>query len=184
MLRHERNRLAGPIISCEKDAHIQGWAQLYDARIWSTVSHHFKKTCEPGISWDSAIECEISLSKTILVKGFNIAGIYPPFDNFSEHDRQSITKDSNRRDGFDGCANVLLADNLSKKLRSLSDIGLFKFGGSIWRRKLFAQDFVDRMQTETKRLLNSSMDSGECYSDFNFEYSSTQQFEPLSLIEL
>jgi len=185
MLRHERNRLAGPIISCEKNAHIQGGAQLYDTRIWSTVSHHFKTTCTPGISWEEAIECEISFSKSILDNGFYISGIYPPFDKFSAYDRQTIENGNERqpnlRNQFDGCANVLLADNLSRKLGSLSDIGLFKFGGDIWRKKLFAQDFVDRIQAETTLLLNSSITSGECYGDFNSAYTSNQEFEPIKL---
>ena len=182
MLRHERNRLAGPVISCEKDAHIQGWAQLYDTRIWKTVSHHFKTTCEPEISWEKAIECEISFSKSILDDGFYISGIYPPFDKFSEYDRQMIENGNNKlRNRFDGCANVLLADNLSRKLGSLSDIVLYKFGGDVWRRKLFAQDFVDRIQAETKRLMNSSITSTECDGGFNSAYTSTQEFEPLKL---
>lgn len=53
MLTGNSTRLVGPILSCEKEVHIQSWTQLIDWRVMDTVLPIMSATCKPGIDWDN-----------------------------------------------------------------------------------------------------------------------------------
>ena len=76
MLTANSTRLVGPILSCEKEVHIQSWTQLIDWRVMDTVLPIMSATCEPGIDWDSVIDKEVAIGVSLLREGFSLAGLH------------------------------------------------------------------------------------------------------------
>ena len=77
MLMENSTRSVGPILSCEKDVHIQGWSQLFDWRVMDTISPILGATCMAGIDWDGAIDKEVAIGVTLLSEGYSLAGFQP-----------------------------------------------------------------------------------------------------------
>ena len=171
LLRSPDSRLAGPILSCEKDTHLQGWAHLYDSRILHLILPLLNTTCSTHISWEQAIDIEVSLTTTILEQGFGVSSLFPPFDVFTQRERQKVLAGApNIREELSNCQNPMLSRNFSTNLSAVSEIGFFKFGGEVWRRKLFSQSFVDAILEATEKVLEINV-SGNCYVGFSPLYS-------------
>ena len=167
MLQNEQTRLVGPVLSCERDSHIQSWTQIYDWRILGVVLPHLLATCEPSMTWDGAINREVALSTTILESGHALASIYPPFGYFTKQQRAAVHNgNSEIRSKLNHCQNVMLADNFPDNLDSFADLVVYKFGGDVWRRKVFSQTFVNRIKAETKKKIGVDNDWSDCYTGF------------------
>lgn len=181
MVRNEKTRLVGPVISCERDSHIQSACHFYDFRASPIFMPHLKATCVPGISWDEAIDHEVAISTDLLENGNTIASFYPSFENFSSTERLAIKAgDRVVVQKLDHCKNMLLADNVLSNVQPLTEVIMYKFGGDIWRRKLYAQSFVNRIQSKTENMLGIKSKS-VCYAGFTPMYSSSLRTIPWSV---
>ena len=111
MLTANSTRLVGPILSCEREVHIQSWTQLIDWRVMDTVLPIMSATCEPGIDWDSVIDKEVAIGVSLLREGFSLAGLHPSCRVFSLEDREKLHQqhtDTLRE--LSWCKNILRAD--------------------------------------------------------------------------
>ena len=165
MLNENSTRAVGPILSCEKDVHVQSWAQLFDWRVMDTVLPILSETCEAEIDWDIAIEKEVAIGVRILREGFSLAGLHPSCRAFSQVDRVMLQKqDPEILRELSWCKNILRADvsNFLEQLTTPETYGFVKFGGTLWRDGLLQSRFVDRIQEETKRRFGIS-DPPMCY---------------------
>ena len=152
MLTANSTRLVGPILSCEREVHIQSWTQLIDWRVMDTVLPIMSATCEPGIDWDSVIDKEVAIGVTLLREGFSLAGLHPNCRVFSLEDREKLhEQDPNTVRELSWCKNILRADvsNFLNRLIILDVHGFVKFGGTLWREGLLPESFVNRVNTET-----------------------------------
>lgn len=152
MLTANSTRLVGPILSCEREVHIQSWTQLIDWRVMDTVLPIMSATCEPGIDWDSVINKEVAIGVTLLRVGFSLAGLHPSCRVFSLEDREKLhQQDTDTLRELSWCKNILRADvsNFLNRLTVLDVHGFVKFGGTLWREGLLPESFVNRVNTET-----------------------------------
>ena len=165
MLKDNSTRSVGPILSCEKDVHVQSWAQLLDWRVVDTVLPILSETCEAGIDWDIAVEKEVAVGVRILSEGFSLAGLHPSCRVLSQRDRMMLQKqDPEILRELSWCKNILRADvsNFLGQLTTPDTYGFVKFGGTLWREGLLQSRFVDQIQAETKRRFGIS-DPHLCY---------------------
>ena len=165
MLMENSTRSVGPILSCEKDIHVQSWTQLFDWRVMDTILPILHATCEPGIEWDSAIDKEVAIGVSILGEEFSLAGLHPGCRVFRQEDRVKLYKqDPETLKDLSWCKNVLRADasNFLDQLTTPEVYGFVKFGGTMWRDGLLSTHFVDQIHAETRRRFGISDLSG-CY---------------------
>ena len=170
MLNDNSTRLVGPILSCERDLHIQSWTQLIDWRVIHTILPHLQATCAQNIVWDRVIDQEIALSTNLVKEGYSVAGLHPRCEAFGEgHRSQLLQGEFATREELSWCKNVLRADvsNFLELLPSPEYFGFVKFGGTLWRDGLFAKSFVDKVHAETRSRF-SIVDSPECYKQRKF----------------
>lgn len=164
MLADNSTRLVGPILSCERDVHIQSWTQLFDWRVMDTILPILNATCEPSVSWDSAIDMEVALGVTLLNEGFSLAGLHPSCRVFTQKDRSQLLQGGTKiKREIGWCKNVLRADvsNFLDQV-TLDAHGFVKFGGTLWRDGLLPNDFVEKVQADTRERFGI-LDSPSCY---------------------
>ena len=164
MFTENSTRLVGPILSCEKDAHVQSWTQLYDWRVMDIVLPILRSTCRPGVNWDSAIASEVAIGVSLLHEGFSIAGLQPGCRVFSQQDRMKLLRgEPELLRELSWCKNILRSD-VSNFLDQLTPDthGFVKFGGTLWREGLLPMSFVENVHAETRRRFGI-VDSPLCY---------------------
>ena len=170
MLKDNSTRLVGPILSCEKDLHVQSWTQLIDWRVIESILPHLQATCAPDIVWDSVIDQEIALSGTLLREGHTLAGLHPRCVAYGEGHRATLLEEkTGTRKKLGWCQNVLRADvsNFLDMLASPDYLGFLKFGGTLWRDGLLPESFVNNVHEETRSRLGI-IDSPNCYRQRKF----------------
>lgn len=158
-------RSVGPILSCEKDIHIQSWWQLFDWRVTDIILPILGETCEAGINWDIAVDKEVAIGVKLLTEGFSLAGLQPNCRVFSQGDRTRLRQgDPEVLRELSWCQNILRADvsNFLDQLTSPDAYGFVKFGGTLWREGLLPSRYVEQIQAETKRRFGIS-DPKQCY---------------------
>ena len=163
--------LVGPVASCEKDTHLQSWTLFMDKRIVHTVLLRMQATCAPSMSWEDAVSLgEIGISRDVLDLGYAFASIYPPFGRFTQHHRTAIHHGiSEIYDKLNGCRNMMAADDMMSSLPPFEKMTFLKFGGEIWRQKLFDARFVSAMKSQTEYIIGGAVDAS-CYSGFHGGY--------------
>ena len=157
--------LVGPILSCEKDVHIQSWTQLYDWRVMDTVLPILRSTCQLGVNWDSAIDSEVAISVSLLREGFSLAALQPGCRVFSQQDREKVLRgEPELLRELSWCKNILRSDvsNFLDQLTTPDTLGFVKLGGAIWREGLLPKRFVENVHAETTRRFGI-VDSPLCY---------------------
>ena len=165
MFADNSTRLVGPILSCEKDVHIQSWTQLYDWRVMGAVLPILKATCQPDIKWDSVIDNEVAIGVSLLREGFSLASLQPSCRVFRQQDRERLLRgESGLLTELSWCENILRADvsNFLDQLTTPEALGFVKLGGTIWRERLLSSGFVDIVHAETTRRFGI-VDSPMCY---------------------
>lgn len=133
MLLENSTRAVGPILSCEKDVHIQGWSQLFDWRVMDTILPILGATCTAGIDWDGAIDKEVAIGVTLLSEGYSLAGFQPSCRVFSQEDRLRLNgQDPEVLRELSWCRNIFRADvsNFLDMLATPDKYGFVKFGGN------------------------------------------------------
>ena len=170
MLKDNSTRVVGPILSCEKDLHVQSWTQLIDWRVIRSILPHLQATCAPDIVWDSVIDQEIALSGTILREGHTLAGLHPQCVAYGKRHQATLLRGkTGTREELGWCRNVLRADvsNFLEKLASPDYLVFLKFGGTLWRDGLLPKSFVAKVHEETRSRFGI-VDSPHCYRQRKF----------------
>jgi hypothetical protein len=160
MLAHEKTRVVGSLLSCERDVHVQAYSALVDARALRLVFPHLQSACAIGATWDDATDNEVGVSTSVLDAGFSVAGIYPSsFKHFTNDQRKALQRgDKEILHKMDYCENVMRVDRNdflgnADLPEGEGGLVLYKYGGDMFRSGLFSQAFADRVHAATVRML-------------------------------
>ena len=170
MSEHEKTRVVGSILSCEKDVHVQSYCQLVDTRALRLVLPHMQSTCTIGATWNDAVAGEVGISTSVLDAGYAVAGIYPSsIEHFTGDQRRALhrgDKEILHKLGY--CENVMRVDrnDFLENLELEGEDGLvfYKYGGEVFRSGLLSQSFMDRVHAATVRMLDVDGEkTASCY---------------------
>lgn len=143
----------GPIVSCERSLHLQGWYVLVKVEAIRNFSlhEHFIATCKPKMSWEAAIDTEVGFSSKLLDGGLKIAALYPQKTAFGREDTISPGRLSSR---VDSCKNPITVASTQRRALHISRLGALKVGGNFFRADIFNDELRVQIKAAVEKMVS------------------------------
>ena len=152
MFAHDNNiALAGSMMSCEINPHLQSWTLLFNGLIKDLAFRHMQAACAPDMNWVEMITIgEVGLSTDVLDSGYSIASILPKFPRFTVDHRIAIKHELDEvvRKLF-YCKNPWIAGNLGTTELDINEMVFVKHGGEVWRKHLLPKSFTTAVMEQS-----------------------------------
>lgn len=155
-----------PVLSCERDIHLQGWYVLVKSEVVRRLSLHkiFMKTCASTMTWDEAIDAEVNFSRSILDHGLSIAALYPVHITISAHERRTLRDggDSILRRTLSDCQNPFTVAKERGEIINFTDMSAVKLGGNFLRADIFSLQSKKTANVMTETMLGKPVGQYLC----------------------